>query len=134
MVWGAMTDWPASFPSNCPPGDAVDANGRFYRLVDVAPPTADDFLSLSELVAAGKRKPRKRIDLCEAAGVSIFADAQDLQRIRLMAPFADCFVAVGDIDGSGKLKPTPRGPSDSHHTWWVPENDTTWQQFKVVAP
>ncbi|HVV77155.1 MAG TPA: hypothetical protein VHC43_14075 [Mycobacteriales bacterium] len=127
-----MTSWPDSFPEGCPPGDAVEAVGQMYRLVDSSPPSSSDFASHAEQLAAGTIKKRRWADDCAAAGVSVYSDVTAVETVRLSAgPLRKKMVAIGDLSGSGVMKQT--GATPSHHTWWRPANDAAWTTFAVSA-
>ena len=113
--------WPAHYPKGCPPADAMDADGQFYRFVSNDPPQGDDFLSLRQL------NPRRTYpDVateCQSCGLSLLQDASDAKRMKSRIPaFRNKLVAIGALrPDCGRVLPTPSRSSTSHHTWWVPE-------------
>lgn len=122
--------WPDDYPPQCPPTDAAAAGGRFLRLVEADPPNGSDFVSVRKLY------PHRRVpDECEAWGLSVFSDEMDARRMRdRVAGLREKRVAVGELTAQhGRLKPTPRGPKSSHHTWWVPAGVDPAAAFSVMA-
>lgn len=122
-----MTTFPAAFPPNCPPSDAEDATGIFYRLVKNVPPLESDFLSWHELGKTDRGSP------CERAGLSVFREMEDAQHYARAIPSIGKHVATATLSGSdGKIKNTPRHPNgQSHCTWWPYQNVDRKAAFKV---
>lgn len=128
-----MTSWPDWFPSDCPPAQAREAVGRFYRLVDDVTPTEQDFWSARELVAAGIKRRQHWSDDQEwkAVACSVYADLKDAQSARdSFGALKAKVIAGGDIDGPGKVLDTP-SQGNSHHSWWRNRGDQAWMTFEV---
>jgi hypothetical protein len=111
--------WPSHFPADCPPADATQPAGTFYRLVPAMPPAATDLDS--QYV---KFPDRKYSDPCKARGVSMYAMQADAVSTRdRYHAFRSWLVAVGSVDGApGLVKATPSNEGSSHHTWWLPSD------------
>lgn len=127
-----MTDWPGSFPAQCPPGDAVPSSDTFYRLVDDEPPvTEQDFWSYQQLVEAGLQRPhRSPPDACMAVGVSVFDTEESAARTRrAFGALRKKALAAGSLSDSGVVKQTGK---PGHHTWWRPVGDGAWQGFVML--
>lgn len=129
-----MNDWPEWFPDACPPAEARDAEGHFYRLVDGVEILESDFWSHEQEYLAGKRPRRSWSSgkLCDFVSCSIFALRSDIEQTRKgVGPLKHKLVALGDITGEGKLLETPTN-GNSHHNWWRTQTETAWVNFKVV--
>lgn len=129
-----MGDWPDHFPESCPPADAADATGSFYRLVAGDPPTPGDFENHLQLRAAGTINPKRVFpDDCMAAGLSILSEKQDAEGLReSVGPLRSKLIAYGEITGHGVFKATP-SRFKSHHTWWLPGDTDPHPNFAVVT-
>lgn len=121
--------WPAFFPPGCPPSDAVPAEGTVFRLI--AGQAAQEVDAQPHRLRFPEKKYR---DECQACGLSVYREAEDLQRLKRRVPaHAEKLIARIALEpGMGFLQPTPRKAApDSHHTWWVPDGLAVWQQFQV---
>ena len=60
-------NWPPDFPEDCPPEDAVPADGVYYRIVNNDPPQSSDFVSVYHLrrERAMREVRRMRRTLCD---------------------------------------------------------------------
>ncbi len=126
--------WPDHYPDQCPPADAEQAQGVYFRLVDAAPPSGEDTLSHIELKLAGLRFKNKDFgdQECVASGFSVFDEQVAAERTRqAVGPLRNKLIAKMDVSGSGVLKQT--GHNRSHHTWWRPAADDDWESCEVVA-
>jgi hypothetical protein len=133
---GSDFEWPEHFPESCPPSDAESAAGEFYRIVDEDPPDGEDFignLRLQQLGLRFKNKKRPWSDDCEAAGLSVLADRDDVMNLReATGPMRLKAIAYGDITGDGVMKHTPSASYKSHHTWWIPMGVEAHEYFRVL--
>ena len=83
-------NWPADFPDDCPPEDAVPAGGVYYRIVKNDPPQS-----------------------------SVYEDRDDAIKCALKFDSLGTHIAAADLTpDSGKILKTP-GLFPSHHTWWI---------------
>jgi hypothetical protein len=99
-------NWPSFFPPHCPPSEAKDASAEVFRLVASNPPAVSDFESWAQ------RDPKKWMDNCKAAGLSVFtakADALRLvRRVPGMAASGRLIASANLSPEDGKLMQTPR--------------------------
>jgi hypothetical protein len=122
--------WRAHLPENCPPEDAVDAVGEFYRLISGTTPKAADFLSYRELY------PDREflVPECQAGGLSIYPTLEGIsgliRRIPALRKKKKLAKAVLEPE-LGKIKNTPSGNDPTHHTWWIPEQAEPWKVFHI---
>lgn len=118
--------FPTTWPANCPPADAIDANGRVFRIVNNDPPMPEDFATHHET----GRMPKG--PACLRCGLSVFRDHRDAVHLRKLLPKIGRLVAVGDLKPiHGKTKLTS-GQQPTHTTWWVYENVDRCQPFSVI--
>jgi len=104
--------YPADWPPDCPPSDAVPAFGAAYRIVAGDPPRREDFLTLLEKGTAIANH------LCMSAGLSLFRRYRDATHCAMKYPHLGSGIARAVLSSEhGATKPTPRG-GNSHETWW----------------
>ncbi len=102
-------------PEDCPPETAEEIAGPriVYRRVRNNPPTDDDFRSQRA------ENPSKKFNLseCQARGVSVFVEREDLEELLKRPNFRGGQIAQVTLDnGAGYIEHTSR--RNSHHTWW----------------
>lgn len=110
-------NWPVDFPKDCPPESSFESNDTFYRLVDVMPPTKDDFIRTRDN-PSHKDKDHQGDALINSYGVSLFKEPKDAvnTKKRFKKAMAHKKIAGGVIDpDTGKLAQTGM---PSHHTAW----------------
>src|SRR5665213_192812 len=96
--------FPATWPIDCPPADAVDADGEVFRIVNDDPPTEDDFLTSFETDSFPRRPA------CLRCGLSVHRILADAIHTRTKYPKLGSRIAPGMLtDVSGKTKPTGQG-------------------------
>ena len=123
--------WRPHLPENCPPEDAKQANGTFYRLVSKRGSQFQDFLSYREL----GREPDISIPECEFCAVSIFSEIEGIKSLIRQAPGLKKtkLLAKGSLLAKhGKIKNTPSSTHDSHHSWWIPEDMDPSDSFRLM--
>ena len=124
------SQWPAHFPSGCPPIEAVAASGMVYRIVANAPPQAKEFRSVYE------KNPSKYAADCRARGLSVHKDRTELQKLLRTVPAMKKLgehIASAALEAAhGKLKATPSGRGKSHCTWWVTTGIEPCTLFSIV--
>ena len=132
--------WPSTYPADCPPEQALDANGTFYRLVKNDPPAREDFRTLAEQYPSRrfstKPSPKSGVsELVKAHGLSLMADKEDVIRLRRAVPaYRDGLLGKGDlVPDHGKVLATPSQSGRSHHTWWTYDGAEPEAAFVVVA-
>ena len=104
-----------TLPEGCPPDASVEiaSQTRVYRLVRTTPATLDDFRSQRA------EKPTavfKGVTECQARGLSVFTERQDVQkalRLPRLRSFQVCSICL--VAGAGRIQQTFQ---PSHHTWW----------------
>ena len=121
-----MSDYPAHFPSGCPPPGAQPANGHGFRFVKHDPPTNLDFRSHVE---AGRAF--HPIDLCKACGLSIITDPEDIMVMRASLPALRRLKLASGAFMTGVMARTA-GQAESHHTWWLPAGAIVHLDFRIV--
>lgn len=113
-------NWPSFYPAGVPPTNAIDANGTFYRLVNVVPPQPGCFLSTHEEQPNRHKDPRLSADdKINVYGASFFDthSAAALMKEKFANVLGGRLVAKGELESyMGKMKKT-RGPS--HFTVWL---------------
>jgi len=105
--------FPAGWPSDCPPCDALDAKGEVFRLVKNDPPAAEDLRTHNE---SGKRP---KAPPCLRCGLSVFREMKDAAHQRLLMPRLGSHIARSvllPIHGKTKLT---HGMQPTHTTWWA---------------
>ncbi len=125
--------WPAFYPKNVPPKDAVDTFGFFFRLVKNSPPQTSCFLSTHE--EQPSRHASRRLseeDRINVYGASFYDNRNEASCLIAKFPEAlgDRIVAEGAFSSfMGKMKKT-RGPS--HYTVWLKVGCNIHQHFNCV--
>ena len=108
--------FPIDWPNECPPNDAVPAEGTVYRLVKNNPCEQNDFRSHREL---GKLP---NADPCLRCGLSVFRDIADAKHQHCAYPKLGNFIARANVNAThGRTKLT-QGQQPSHTTWWPHED------------
>lgn len=104
--------FPDNWPPHCPPGDAQDAQGVFFRVVAHNPPTADSFKSYAELGAAPAANP------CRRVGLSVLRTLDDaIHQTKLFPKHGRCVCRADLKPEHGKTLAT-KGTLPTHTTWW----------------
>lgn len=120
---GAMSSFPDDFPHDCPPVDAVDANGEFFRIVRSDPCSEEDFRTQAELGKAPAACP------CLRAGLSVLSDYDSARHYRDKYPHLGRRIASGTLDPvHGKTQPGGKG----HVTWWSYAHTVRHAPFLVM--
>lgn len=124
--------WPTHFPPHCPPLDAQPVTVVVYMLVS-SPINPMDFLPLYDRDPA-QSFPSSEL-LCQAHGLSVFEDVQDVDRVRRRVKrLRDQVIAQGDLTPDvGVLKPTNSRFGNSHRTWWVSAGVKPWLYFHMLT-
>lgn len=107
--------WFEELPKSCPPKDAVDCNGCYYRIANGNPAESADFFSQRRL-APDKVFKGKGVDECTIRAVSLFAEINDAKKRLKLPKFRQANIAIVELGPKdGMLKQTF---SDSHYSWW----------------
>ena len=118
--------FPEGWPESCPPADAEDAGGVYFRLVNASPPSVSDFESHLESGRVPKGPP------CLRAGLSVFRTLRDVRHQAALIPALGSMIAQATLDAAhGKSKPT-KGKVPSHTTWWPYADTDRRVLFSVV--
>lgn len=122
-------EWFESLPELCPPKDAKDCNGDFYRIANGNPTQSADFFSQRRL-APDKVFKGKGIDECIARAVSLFANLEDAKKRLKLPKFKRANIAIVELHAKdGVIKKTF---ADSHHSWWRTK-DFDVSQAKIIS-
>ena len=111
---------PDDFPEDCPPEQALPANGAYYRIVKGNPPTSHDFDSAyhQNPSRAEREIERGRRTRCETMGLSVFSDQRHAIQCASQYPRIGTMISLVTLTNeAGKVLRTG-GQFDSHHTWW----------------
>lgn len=84
-----MLKYGEDYPDSCPPSEANEVEGSFYRICNSAVPEKDDFKTHVDL---GLNFPPQK--LCEAKALSFFASEQAIERLKKRFPKFKDKVAV----------------------------------------
>jgi hypothetical protein len=118
-------NFPETWPRDCPPQDAVDAEGDVFRIVNHAPPTADDFLTNFELGMFPNRPA------CLRCGLSVHRILADAIHTKTKYPKLGSRIAKGTLSKEfGKTKQTGQA---SHTTWWVYQGVNRASIFELIS-
>lgn len=116
--------WPDYYPKDCPPSEAEEANGTYYRMVHGDPIVDDDFRPVR--IENPHRDVRGKE--CEACAVSLYGQRDDAIKIRKYPAHRHKLVAIGEITGQGLMV---RSRTSSHVDWWVPSNTVPVPMFRI---
>lgn len=122
MSFHFPTDWPA----NCPPQDAIDADGVVFRLVRNDPPQHKDLESHHESGRIPKAPP------CLRCGLSVFRELRDAAHLRHLMPKLGKWIAQATLQANhGKTKLT-KGQQPTHTTWWAYDGVQRSTLFTII--
>lgn len=127
-----VSDFRDHLPENCPPEDAVPADGVFYRLIAKESLDARAFLSKHELL----EKPAVPCSACEWGGVSLQRKQSEAEYLskKGRGRLRGAQVARGVLTPQhGVTKQTPRSPSSTHTTYWPFADAEPWLVFEIVS-
>ena len=125
--------WPEFFPKCVPPKSAEDAEGEFFRLVRVSPPSAQCFLSTHEEYPNRHKKCKGEALIC-VFGTSFFSEMRGANDAKAKFPEAlgDRMVAKGQVTPlMGAMKKTFADPA--HYTIWLKTNSHIHEHFECVG-
>ena len=118
--------FPKTWPTACPPQDAVNADGEVYRIVDHDPPVSADLASHFETGRLPRASP------CLRCGVSVFREPRDAEHQRSLMPKLGRWISKGALHiDHGKTKLTA-GHQPTHTTWWAYEGVNRAGLFTIV--
>lgn len=120
-------NFPADWPSGCPPADAVDADGIVFRIVKNDPPLGSDFATHYE---TGRLKHAPE---CLRCGLSVFRQLRDAVHQRFLLPkLGPWIVQATPMAEHGKTKRTT-GQQPTHTTFWTYEGVDRTALFAIVV-
>ena len=108
-------EWFEELSLSCPPSDATDCKGTYYRVSFGNPAESRDFFSQKRL-APNKQFKGEGIDECIVRAVSIFAELNDAKNLLKLPKFKNAHIAELKFkEQDGKMKKTFK---KSHYSWW----------------
>ena len=111
--------FPETWPANCPPADAGDADGDVFRLVKHDPPQPDDTASHMETGRLPNAPP------CLRCGLSVFRELRDAVHQRQLLPKLGNLIGKATLLAEhGKTKLT-KGAPDPHDMVGRPRGEPT---------
>ena len=124
-----VVKFPAYFPENCPPAEAIAEKCLLFRLCKKATLSEQDFISFYLI------NPQKHKDNINAYGLSVFKSFDDCVRAKSKSPNLRKkykYVARG-LNNSyrGKILHTPNGTNPNHYTWWLYEGVQPHTFFEI---
>lgn len=109
------SQWFENLPSSCPPSDASECEGTYYRVSYGNPAESKDFFSQQKL-APEKTFKGDGIDDCIVRAVSLFSALDDARQLLKLPKFKKANIAEICLHGKdGKIKKTFK---KSHYSWW----------------
>jgi hypothetical protein len=123
-----MINRPDNFPDKCPPDDSELPDGVFYHFIK------GDCAKESDFICKVDKDPSFR-DNCQAYGISLLKDPEDINNYRLS--YRNIFgnqnvVEISLNNDMGLVKNTPTNSAKSHYTWWKPNQIKPWDFCKVL--
>lgn len=111
--------WFEELPPSCPPVDARECEGTYYRVSHGNPAESEDFFSQRQL-APDKVFKGEGIDDCIVRAVSVFSLLDDAKRLLRLPKFKQANIAEVQLESQdGKIKKTF---NKSHYSWWRSKN------------
>lgn len=108
-------EWFEELPPSCPPSDAIDCKGTYYRVSHGSPAESHDFFS-QRLLAPDKQFKGEGIDECIVRAVSIFAELDDAKNLLKLPKFKNANIAELHLqEQDGRMKKTFK---KSHYSLW----------------
>lgn len=108
-------EWFEILPPSCPPADAMDCKGIYYRIANGNPAQSEDFFSHRKL-QPDKVFKGEGIDECIVCSLSVFSDKEEAQKKLKLPKFRKAVIVEISLEGKdGKMKKT-FGPA--HYSWW----------------
>lgn len=108
-------NWFEELPTQCPPEDALPANGAFYRIAPGLPTESEDYFS-QRLLQPTKTFSGEGIDECVARSVSLFESLEEAKKRLRLPKFRNQKVVVIKLTPKDGVTKKTFGPS--HYSWW----------------
>ncbi|WP_455666965.1 hypothetical protein [Phocaeicola sp.] len=119
--------WFEPLPEQCPPNDAQQCIGNYYRIANGNPAQSEDFFSQRKL------RPNNifmGVDECVARAISLFSDKQEVEKRLKLPKFKHATIAIVKLmPKDGMIKKT-FGPA--HYSWWRTK-DFDVSQAKIIG-
>lgn len=113
MTYQPDLRFPHEWSADCPPADAIPAEGTVFRICEQESLTVQDFRTYLEMGKLPDAPP------CRRAGLSVFRKRSDAEHRARLQPGFGRIVAKGTLlNEHGVTKQTGR---PSHTTWWIAE-------------
>lgn len=106
-------EWFEILPASCPPDDAQECNGTFYRIAHGDPATSSDFFSQRKM---NPDKLFSGIDECTLRSISIFSDYDETSKKLKLPKFKKASIAKVELKPDDGLIKKTFGPH--HYSWW----------------
>ncbi len=121
-------EWFEVLPEQCPPSDAKQCEGCYYRIANGNPATTEDFFSQKKLqpdiIFRGLG-----IDECVTRAVSLFSEKGEAERRLKLPKFKKANIALVTLEPKdGMIKKTF---GIAHYSWWRTKNFNV-SQAKIV--
>lgn len=122
------TEWFEILPEQCPPVDAKQCKGYYYRIANGNPATTEDFFSQRKL-QPDKIFKGLGIDECITRAVSLFSEKEEAERRLKLPKFKKASIALVELKPKdGMIKKTF---GIAHYSWWR-TTDFNVSQAKIV--
>ena len=122
------TKWFEELPEQCPPEDANECNGTYYRIANGNPATSADFFSQKRL-QPDKIFTGEGIDDCIVKSISLFSDRKEIEKRLKLPKFRKGVIAEVKLEPKdGMIKKTFGA---AHYSWWR-TNEFDVSQAKVL--
>lgn len=108
-------EWFEVLPEQCPPNDAKQCEGCYYRIANGNPATTEDFFSQRKL------QPDKvfiglGIDECVTRAISLFSEKDEAEKRLKLPKFKKASIALVTLEPKdGMIKKTF---GLAHYSWW----------------
>ena len=122
------TKWFEELPEQCPPEDAKECNGIYYRIANGNPATSTDFFSQKKL-QPDKVFIGKGIDDCIVKSISLFSDRKEIEKRMKLPKFRKGVIAEVRLEPKDGLIKKTFG--NAHYSWWR-TNEFEVSQAKVL--
>ncbi|MBF0311439.1 MAG: hypothetical protein HQL56_18140 [Magnetococcales bacterium] len=118
--------YPSDWPADCPPKNAVDARGEYYRRVKNKPPSANDFRSPKEEGTFLNAK----VPECSRVALSLDSSRETLQNLIDLRYHGYHIAMATLLPEHGRILATPSKGSKTHTSWWKTQETSAEKLFK----
>lgn len=102
-------EWFEALPEQCPPTDAAQCKGYYYRIANGNPATTEDFFSQRKL-QLDKVFKGFGIDECIARAISLFSTKEEAERRLKLPKFKNASIVIVKLEPKWKIH-SPLPPS-----------------------